>query len=106
MAYYPSLKEDDFFKRAQQIISQGEKEAFYIVRPESVLERLKIFNEYLPMVKVFYAVKSNPNERIIKCLMDAGCNFDCASKAEIDELVTLGCSPDRIIFAHPTKDPE
>lgn len=32
-----------------------------------------------------------------------GTNFDCASQAEIESILSLGVSPDRIIFANPCK---
>lgn len=32
-----------------------------------------------------------------------GTNFDCASKGEINKVLSVGVSPDRIIFANPAK---
>ncbi|XP_045806378.1 ornithine decarboxylase-like [Trifolium pratense] len=57
----------------------------------------------LPTVKPYYAVKCNPNISIIGALAALGSNFDCASRAEIESVLSLGVSPDRIIYANPCK---
>ncbi|KAK7310998.1 hypothetical protein RJT34_08834 [Clitoria ternatea] len=57
----------------------------------------------LPTVQPFYAVKCNPNISLIDTLAALGSNFDCASKAEIEMVLSLGVSPDRIIYANPCK---
>jgi diaminopimelate decarboxylase len=41
-----------------------------VVDPESAVERLKTFQEFLPMAEVFYAVKTNNDDRILKALMN------------------------------------
>ena len=51
----------------------------------------------------FAAVKCNPDTQIIKLLAELGTGFDCASKAEIEQVLSLGLSPDRIIYAQPCK---
>lgn len=57
----------------------------------------------LPNVKPYYAVKCNPSIDIVKTLAELGSNFDCASPAEIDLVLDLGVSPDRILYANPCK---
>ena len=57
----------------------------------------------LPTVQPFYAVKCNPNLSLIAALAALGTSFDCASKAEIQAILSLGVSPDRIIYANPCK---
>ncbi|GAU47074.1 hypothetical protein TSUD_192000 [Trifolium subterraneum] len=57
----------------------------------------------LPTVKPFYAVKCNPNISLLGALASLGANFDCASSVEIESVLSLGVSPDRIIYANPCK---
>ncbi len=59
----------------------------------------------LPNVKPFYAVKCNNNHEIVKTLAEFGCSFDCASAAEIKQILALGVAPSKIIFANPIKPP-
>ena len=49
------------------------------------------------------AVKCNPDPQVLKLLAELGIGFDCASKAEIDQVLGLGVDPSRIIYAQPCK---
>ncbi|KAL7246558.1 hypothetical protein ACSBR2_001619 [Camellia fascicularis] len=57
----------------------------------------------LPTTKPFYAVKCNPNPALLAVVASLGANFDCASQAEIETILGLGVSPDRILYANPCK---
>ncbi|WVR05836.1 hypothetical protein IAU60_002862 [Kwoniella sp. DSM 27419] len=56
-------------------------------------------------VEPFYATKCNPSDMILHLLSLLGLSFDCASAAEINQVLALPSapSPDRIIFANPCK---
>eukprot|EP00033_Pygsuia_biforma_P002122 GCRY01002354.1.p1 GENE.GCRY01002354.1~~GCRY01002354.1.p1 ORF type:complete len:470 (-),score=91.75 GCRY01002354.1:313-1722(-) len=79
------------------------EEAFYIVDLGQLGVKYEEWNEYLPRVHPFYAVKCNNNDEIIKTLLDHGTGFDCASKGEIEQCLSLGVAPSHIIFANPCK---
>ena len=57
----------------------------------------------LPMATVYYAVKSNPMEEVILLLKELGSNFDVATIYELDQLLKLGISADRISFGNTIK---
>lgn len=59
--------------------------------------------EHLPGVKLHYAVKSNPDKRIVKTLAKLGAHFDVASDGEILALSKMGISGERMIYANPVK---
>ncbi len=40
---------------------------------------------------------------VLRLLAALGTGFDCASKTEIDQVLSMGCSPDGIIYAQPCK---
>ena len=40
---------------------------------------------------------------MLKLLSALGTGFDCASKTEIEQVLSMGTSPDRIIYAQPCK---
>lgn len=51
------------------------------------------------------AVKCNPNCEVVRVLAKTpGCGFDCASPAEMDQVLGCGVDPSRIIYANPCKD--
>ena len=58
---------------------------------------------YLPWSTVYYAVKANPDDAVISLLRDLGSNFDVASRYELDQLLRLGVSPDRMSFGNTIK---
>jgi len=80
-----------------------ENEAFYIVNLSTVVKKYNEWNALLPRVKPFYAIKCNPSPAVIRTLAHLGANFDCASKAEIQQVLGSGVSASRIIYANPTK---
>ncbi|KAK2660947.1 hypothetical protein Ddye_007480 [Dipteronia dyeriana] len=57
----------------------------------------------LPIIQPFYIVKSNPGPALLGALAALGSNFDCASNGEIEAIMVLGVSPDRIVFANLCK---
>ncbi|KAK2408905.1 ornithine decarboxylase [Trifolium repens] len=98
--------EATIFDIIQSIIKAKSTE---IESPFSVLDLrvlIDLMNKWttkLPTVKPFFAVKCNPNISFLSALALLGSNFDCASPAEIKSVLSLGVSPDRIIYANPCK---
>lgn len=77
--------------------------AFFVVDLTTVINQFQRWSACLPQVTPHYAIKCNPNDMIIRVLSLLGAGFDCASKNEIRQVLDLGVSPDRIIFANPSK---
>lgn len=93
-----------------------ENSAFYIVNIGAVVDKYFEAKAHLPRVVPHYgtlkglqfnclilAVKSNPDIAIVRTLALLGAGFDCASKPELEEVLSIGVQPERIIFANPTK---
>lgn len=78
-------------------------QAFYIVDLSKIIHQYYRWMHSLPNIKPYYAIKCNPNNVIIELLAKLGCNFDCASRDEISQVLAADVSPDRIIFANPIK---
>ena len=70
---------------------------------DQVKANYRFLTEHLPGVKVHYAVKANPERRLVQALADEGSCFDVASDGEMLELAAMGVAPDRIIYANPIK---
>lgn len=91
--------------QVQQQIEAGEQNSFYVVDMAAVEERFKLWNEYLPHVRPYYAVKCNPDNYLVQALARLGCGFDCASLAEMNAVLSHGVDPNDIIYANPCKQP-
>lgn len=50
------------------------------------------------------AVKCNPDPEVLRLLAALDTGFDCASKTEIEQVLSIGVDPSRIIYAHPCKN--
>ena len=48
-------------------------------------------------------MKCNDTLAILEVLAALGTGFDCASKSEINKILSLGVEPERIIYANPVK---
>jgi ornithine decarboxylase len=78
--------------------------SFYLLDIGSIFRRYKLWMKYLPKVKIFYAVKCNPDKLILNTLVELGVGFDVASKTEISSVREFGVDSNNIIFANPVKE--
>lgn len=80
-----------------------ENDAFFVADIGDVVKKHLRFLKVLPRVKPFYAVKCNSSRTVVQTLAEMGAGFDCASKAEIQLVQSLGVPANRIIYANPCK---
>ena len=85
--------------------AQERLERFLVVDLGVVTRRWHYWRATLPRVQPHYAVKCNMDTRVLATLAALGSSFDCASPTEVDAVISLGVSPDRIIYANPCKLP-
>jgi ornithine decarboxylase len=88
----------------QDIINQGQQDAFFVVDLGNLVRKLEMWQNYLPRVEPFYAVKCNPDPVILATLHSLGVKFDCASRGEIEMVLSLpNAQPTDIIYANCCK---
>ncbi|KXT04170.1 hypothetical protein AC578_67 [Pseudocercospora eumusae] len=94
----------------QQIAASGHltceeegDEAFFVADLGEVYRQHVRWKQHLPRIKPYFAVKCNPDPVALRLLHELGTGFDCASKQEIQQILDIGVSPDRIIYAQPCK---
>lgn len=74
-----------------------------VVDLDVVAQAYKLLRRYMPLAKIFYAVKANPAPEIVGLLRDLDSNFDVASRNEIDLCLERGVSSERISFGNTIK---
>jgi ornithine decarboxylase len=74
-----------------------------VVDLEVVRGNYLAFAKALPDTRVFYAVKANPDPRVLELLASLGSCFDTASVVEIEQALAAGASPDRISYGNTIK---
>ncbi|HZT50343.1 MAG TPA: type III PLP-dependent enzyme [Stellaceae bacterium] len=74
-----------------------------VVDLDVVAEAYRELRRYLPLARVFYAVKANPAPEVVSLLAGLGSSFDVASPSEIDLCLERGIGADRLSFGNTIK---
>lgn len=82
------------------------KTPFLVFSLAEIKSNYRRISRSFPGVEVFYAVKCNPNSRIIETLNDGGARFEVASIGETKQLLAQGVKAEKIICLHPIKSSE
>jgi len=56
-----------------------------------------------PSFELYYSIKANPNQSVLKFFLKQGCGLEIASGGELFQALAAGCEPDRVLFAGPGK---
>ena len=74
-----------------------------VVDLDVVSEAYQLLRTYMPIAKVFYAVKANPAYEVVALLQRLGSSFDVASRGEVDLCLGQGVTADRMSFGNTIK---
>jgi diaminopimelate decarboxylase len=76
----------------------------YIYNREIVRKKSLTLRSALPKkLKIYFAVKANPHQEILRLMGELYDGFDVASAGEAEQVIKAGIAPDRISFAGPGK---
>jgi ornithine decarboxylase len=103
-------------KKQLQEIARKEGTPVVVIDHNVVRANYKAFQQHLPRVQPYYAIKANPDPAILRSLYKIGASFDVASLAEFrlvyENIKGLPARAqqdfiwDKIIYANPTKPRE
>ena len=85
------------------LFSRTQETFFLIVLLDMIQDKFRQFRTGFPQAKIYYAVKANPGIEVLALLRDLGSYFDIASIYELDKVLNLGVSPDRVSFGNTIK---
>src|SRR3972149_2495437 len=94
------------FEIVRQAARQKYTRPFLIVDNAIVRDKLRRFRAAMPRVRPHYAVKANPDRRVLKALMQEGAGFEIASTAELDLLLSLGGPAAEGVYSNPVRSAE
>lgn len=86
-----------------KVASNIQERSFYVTDMYDIYKKHIRWIQVLPRVRPYYAVKCNNLPDIVKFLAALGTGFDCASKQEIEQVLSYGADPAKIIYANPCK---
>ena len=94
------------FEIVRQAARQKYTRPFLILDTAIVREKLRRFRTAMPRVRPHYAVKANPDPRVLRVLIEEGTRFEIASVAELDLLLGLGVPAAQVFYSNPMKSRE
>ena len=91
------------FEIVRQAARQKYSRPFLIIDTAIVRGKARRFRAAMPRVRPHYAVKANPDRRVLKVLAQEGAGFEIASTAELDLLLSLGVPAAEVFYSNPIK---
>ena len=91
------------FEIVRRAARQKYTRPFLILDTAIVRGKARRFRAAMPRVRPHYAVKANPDRRVLKALAQEGCGFEIASIAELDLLLSLGVPAAEVFYSNPVK---
>lgn len=100
------MNEQSFFQLSQEAVTslaERFETPLLVLSLDQVEKNYDLLQAHIPQLKIHYAMKANPDLRILELLINKGSSFDVASDGEIRTLSQLGVAGDRMIYANPIK---
>jgi ornithine decarboxylase len=99
-----SEKKTDRHGKIDRFLAENQLETpCLVVDLDVVAQAYQALRTYLPLAKVFYAVKANPAGEIVDLLQGLGSSFDVASRGEVDLCLGRGVAAERMSFGNTIK---
>lgn len=95
--------EKDAFARLKNFADTQQETPFLVVDSATFTRQLDELIASFPYAKTYYAIKANPMPELLRILRDRGCNFDVASRYELDKVLAEGVPGDRISYGNTIK---
>lgn len=90
------------FERIRKF-AENQESPLLIIDLDIIKAKYQELKDGFPNLQVYYAVKANPMDEVITLLDSLGSNFDVASVYELDQLLRLGISPNKMSFGNTIK---
>jgi ornithine decarboxylase len=91
------------FEKVQAAVQDGYQKPFLLIDSSIVRDKARRFAAAMPRVRPHYAVKANPDLRVLRALIAEGAGFEIASIAELDLLLELGVPAAEVFYSNPLK---
>ncbi|MBA4143152.1 MAG: type III PLP-dependent enzyme [Nitrosospira sp.] len=91
------------FEHVQTALKKGYSKPFLLVDSNIIRNKVRRFKAAMPQVRPHYAVKANPDPRVLRTLIEEGAGFEIASISELDLLLGLGVPAAEIYYSNPMK---
>lgn len=86
-----------------KLLQGGYEQPVLILDLDIVRQKYDRFEAAMPGISPHYAVKANPDIRVLKALKEKGCKFEIASIQELDLLLSIGVDAATVHYSNPVK---
>ncbi len=86
--------------------AKDKKTPFLVVDLRKIADKFDELARLMPYAKIYYAVKANSMPEVLELLASKGSCFDVATIFELEQVLKLGVTPDRISFGNTIKKEE
>ncbi len=83
--------------------SKKHETPFIVFNLDIIKRKYQELTKFFPFAKIYYAIKANPSVPILELLRDLGSCFDIASRYELDRILSIGVTPDRLSYGNTIK---
>ena len=91
------------FERVRAAVKDGYDRPFLLIDSNIVREKARRFAVAMPRVRPHYAVKANPDPRVLRVMLEEGAGFEIASVSELDLLLAQGVPAAEVFYSNPVK---
>ena len=98
---HPEVRLD--FSHVRNALQSGYTKPLLLIDTGIVRAKARRFKAAMPRVHPHYAVKANPDPRVLKVLIEEGAGFEIASIAELDILLKLRVPAGEVCYSNPVK---
>ncbi|XP_036411447.1 antizyme inhibitor 1b [Megalops cyprinoides] len=81
----------------------AEKNAFFVADLGALMRQHVLWHSHMARVRPFYTVACNSSPVVIDVLAALGAAFVCASKSEVEQVLSYGVPPESIVCGAPCK---
>lgn len=75
-----------------------------LYNPNEAMRKFDNWAQELPWIKAHYAIKSNPALPLLNDLQAKQSGFDCASRTELENVLSIGADKRYVVYSNPIKD--
>src|SRR5260221_3464337 len=94
------------FEKVRAAVKDGYDKPFLLIDSSIIREKARRFAAAMPRVRPHYAVKANPDPRVLGIMLEEGAGFEIASGSELDLLLAQGVPAAEIFYSNPVKASE
>ena len=96
--YYDNKTWEDFLNFSRHLPSPH-----VVINLDCIISNYQKTITSFPYASIYYAVKACPTIEVLETLKDCGACFDIASIYELDKVLSLGVTPDKLSFGNTIK---